>query len=90
MWSAPCLIGPVMDNPFDEKNLKQQLQRAVALLSEHFDSVNINVTKTAEGHTIRCHGGCGDWYARYGATTEWLTLADNDMLSSAINNEDQE
>lgn len=48
------------------------LRKHCALLSEHFDSVQIFVTRTENDGTRSVHHGAGNWYARYGHVQEWL------------------
>jgi len=51
------------------------LRSAIDKLGEHFDSVQIFVTKhlgTESGGTHSKAVGVGNWYARYGQVVEWL------------------
>jgi uncharacterized protein YehS (DUF1456 family) len=52
------------------------LQKHAAALSEHFDSVQIFVTRL-EANATRCfvHGE-GNWYARYGQVIDWIKRED--------------
>lgn len=59
-----------------EKDLKR-LQDACSLLSNHFDTVQIFVTRhqphDEENKGTRCVvWGIGNWYARYGQVKEWI------------------
>lgn len=48
-------------------------------LSEHFDSVQIFVTRHESGRldgTIRCELGAGNWFARYGQVKDWVTYTE--------------
>lgn len=50
---------------------------AMIRLSEHFDSVQIFVTKVIEdGQTAAVQKGCGNWYARRGQVQEWVAKED--------------
>ncbi len=48
------------------------LKKHVAMLEEHFDSVQIICTRREEAGTIRADWGSGNWYARYGSVREWV------------------
>lgn len=63
----------MIDN--EEKIDLDLLKKHAADLGEHFDSVQIIVTKheSDEIGTVFAHQGAGDYYARLGAVTEWLT-----------------
>lgn len=43
-----------------------RVQKALDLLSEHFDTVQIFVTRHEDGGTRAANLGSGNWYARYG------------------------
>lgn len=64
----------------DEKD--QDLDRVKAaceLLGEHFDSVQIFVTRhepAVEDGTINISWSAGNWFTRYGQVREWLIKAD--------------
>lgn len=51
-----------------------RLDRALAQLSEHFDSVQIIATRHTGTHTSRFDRGTGNLYSRLGAVAEWLHL----------------
>lgn len=54
---------------------KQIVKKAVAGLSEHFDSVQVFCTRYAggeDGGTMPVIEGYGNWFARFGQTTEWV------------------
>jgi hypothetical protein len=57
----------------------QRVSEAVNLLSEHFDTIQIFVTRhepETENGTIRVHQGIGNWFARYGQVAEWMIRQD--------------
>lgn len=62
-----------MSDPDDDA-----LQRALNLLGEYFDSVQIFVTRQeVEGKSCETSSretGQGNWYARYGQVTEWMEM----------------
>lgn len=64
------------DEPKD-KDL-ETLTRHTAMLSEHFDTVQIFVTKheAPEQRTYAMQDGCGNWYARLGQVAEWKVVQD--------------
>lgn len=66
------------------------VQKHIAQLSEHFDSVQIFVTRHdgESGSTLGVNLGEGNWYARRGHVEDWLTAIDNVTASEAI--EDRE
>jgi hypothetical protein len=43
-----------------------------ARLAEHFDAVQIFVTRPSEDGTVTCQWGSGNWYARYGQVKAWV------------------
>lgn len=47
-----------------------------AQLSEHFDSVQVFVTRYRGGETVSVAHGCGNWFARYGQVKDWVVKAD--------------
>jgi hypothetical protein len=50
------------------------VDRHVAALMEHFDSVQIFVTRrNPDGGTRTLHTGDGNWFARYGQARLWVT-----------------
>lgn len=52
----------------------EAIEHALAILTEHFDSVQIFGTRLADDRasTLAFTGGSGDWYARYGLVREWV------------------
>lgn len=64
-----------MSEPIDMR----MLERHVELLSEHFCTVQIFVTRHemgTDGGTVGASKGSGNWYARCGQVTEWLMQKD--------------
>jgi len=61
-------VGPEVDRD------NAILHRHMTLLREHFDSVQIFVTRDegVKKGTIAAHAGCGDIFARYGHVRYWL------------------
>lgn len=62
----------------DEKAEIKLLEEHVNLLMEHFDSVQIFVTRKsddAEG-TVNANKGDGNWFARYGQVKDWITRSE--------------
>lgn len=59
------------DNPERDQAI---LRNHVAMLAEHFDTVQIVATKSVQDNGTRRHTeGAGNWYARYGSVKEWIT-----------------
>lgn len=56
------------------------VRKAVEALGEHFDTVQIFVTRyeaeKKESQTVSVHDGMGNWHARYGQVLEWITTRD--------------
>lgn len=52
------------------------LQKHAGALSEHFDSVQIFVTRLEANATRSWVHGEGNWYARYGQIVEWIQRED--------------
>jgi hypothetical protein len=51
------------------------IEKAVTQLGEHFDTVQIFVTRHESGEkggTLHNQSGVGNWYARYGQVREWV------------------
>lgn len=54
---------------------EQLITRAAEQLGEHFDTVQIFVTRHESGEkggTLHNQSGVGNWYARYGQVREWV------------------
>ena len=56
------------------------VRKACESLVEHFDSVQIFVTRhePSSGGTIRSSQGLGDWYARFGHVYCWVKAQEQD------------
>ena len=54
-----------------------------ARLAEHFDAVQVFVTKKTEDGTTVCSWGDGNWYARYGQVKAWIVAEEGKMASGA-------
>jgi hypothetical protein len=57
----------------------KRVQAAIDMLGEHFDTVQIFTTRHeegGEGGTVNVSLGAGNFYARYGQCSEWLTKQD--------------
>lgn len=60
----------------DLENDFQRVQHHIRLLGEHFDSVQIFVTKTEGKDTTRIADGSGNFLARYGHCVQWVNRMD--------------
>lgn len=58
------------NNPIPSE--EQILDACVARLSEHYDAVEILVTRHDNGKTKATSKGSGNWYARYGMAAEYV------------------
>ena len=54
----------------------KMLDAHVARLCEHFDTVQIFVTRHDGEYCMVANRGNGNWYARYGQIHEWLIQED--------------
>jgi len=66
-----------MDNPSEHG--MEHLDRAIEMLGEHFDSVQIFATRHESGEqggTLKFSRGCGNFFARYGQIHEWIIKQD--------------
>ena len=56
-----------------DEDLKR-LDKVLAVLGEHYDSVHIFVTRheTSEGGTVNVNRGSGNWFARLGQIQTWV------------------
>jgi len=69
----------------DRKREVKVLNRAINDLSEHFDTVQVFVTKhepAEEDGTIEYNGGIGNFYARLGHVEMWI----NEQKNASITN----
>lgn len=63
------------------------LDKALALLGEHFDSVQILVSYNEEAETRCAKRGCGNWYARVRMAQE-LILEDDARIHHQVRKEE--
>ena len=68
-----------MKEPITEAD-GQVLQKAVDMLSEHFDNVQIFVSRQEDGTRNRSTSfsvrGIGNYFARYGQVKRWLMMSE--------------
>lgn len=75
--------------PNSPEDTESILDRCVAILSEHYDAVEILVTRCDDGKTNATSKGSGNWYARYGLAREYVERADEQMrIEKRASNED--
>lgn len=55
---------------------RERIQRIVAQLQEHCDSVQVFATFRYDGETAGISVGSGNWYARLGQIKDWLLRLD--------------
>jgi hypothetical protein len=67
-----------------------RLDRCLAQLSDHYDSIEIITTRHNGEATISVHRGTGNWFSRYGAITEWITFAKARVIEKVRREEDPE
>lgn len=71
----------------------KRVQTAVDLLGEHFDTVQVFVTRhepAEAGGTETVNLGCGNWYARYGQVVEWIVKQDAQAQRHATIKDDED
>ena len=64
----------------------QRVQQALLVLGEHFDAVQIFVTRNTgeeDGNTVSLAMGAGNWFARYGHVREWIIKKDEEARADA-------
>jgi hypothetical protein len=60
---------------------EERVAQAVATLREHFDTVQIQVTRDDGGrNTMYCSQGSGNWFARYGYMRAFIKDAEKDIV----------
>lgn len=65
------------------------LRNHIAALMEHFDSVQIFATRPSiNGGTVHCVDGGGNWFARYGQVSLWVTEQDLSVPGGCDDSED--
>lgn len=68
------------------------IQQSLDVLGEHFDSVQVFVTKHDQGQsdgTVCINLGAGNWYARYGQVKEWMVKQDEEARKHVRGNDDE-
>lgn len=62
-----------------------EVDKALNVLGEHFDSVQILCTRYKggdDGGTVNISRGTGNWFARYGQMKEWLIREEETLRMS--------
>lgn len=67
-----------------------KLKNAVARLMEHFDTVQIFVTRHTANGTVNAHWGEGNWFARRGHVGDWITKCDQEARNLAQRADDDD
>lgn len=65
--------------PEEQERLEKVVDRMLAQLSEHFDNIQIFVSKNPQGkaqETVSFRKGLGNYFARYGHVRDWLVEMD--------------
>ena len=68
-----------------------QVNKLVAELGEHYDTVQVFVTRHESGEqrgTVHAEAGLGNWYARYGQIKEWVVRQESRAGCEAVKEED--
>lgn len=67
------------------------MDRHVAALMEHFDTVHVFTSRHEpgrEGKSMVCDRGSGHWYARYGQVKEWIIRQEREIKRSCDHRDD--
>lgn len=75
-----------MSTPYDPAEDRQQVTKAVDALMEHFDCVQVFVSRNMEGtHEGTVHHNCGggNWFARYGQVQQWIVQEETRMMDES-------
>jgi hypothetical protein len=78
-------------SPEERDDVIAILEKHVNALQEHFDQVQIFVSKNEPEReaTMTAHRGGGNWYARYGQVKEWAIRQDEIFRIGARNSESE-
>lgn len=78
------------DDRSPESDIKL-LDRAIAVLSEHFDTVQVFVSREiADGSTVTVNRGQGNYFARYGQASCWVDRQRADIRVQAAKEAEEE
>lgn len=71
-------------NDFQDEDARRksdvsQLDRAIAVLGEHFDTVQIFCTRYEGASTVSVNKGTGNWHARAGQVREWVVKVEEEQ-----------
>ena len=61
---------------------EEACRKALAILQQHFDAVQILCSFQDSGNTNRLYSGVGNWYARQGMASEFIK--DNEAQEVAV------
>lgn len=70
--------------PDDTAEIYKLLDDTLARLAEHFEAIQIMVTRYTEDGTQHVSRGTGNWYARQGMAHEFIGLARADEVAERI------
>jgi hypothetical protein len=68
-WNTSMLMSGAIDMTPDEQNF---LDGHVAKIAEHYDTVEIIVTRHENQQTLSRSRGAGNWHARYASAKEFV------------------
>jgi len=68
----------------DGKEAHEICQKAISILKEHFDAVQILATWNEEGETRIMRPGFGNWYARQGMAHEFTDMDTSQSVAMAV------
>jgi len=75
----------------DKKSVEDMVKTHAAQLGEHFQSVQIFVSgyTGSNGESLAFEYGAGNFYARLGQVTEWLSIQDQYQRNHAIRKDNE-
>ena len=71
----------------DEERDFQQVDRALATLTEFFETAQVFVTRHTASGTVNVNKGLGNWFARRGQVAEWLVKENENSRASIKEND---
>ena len=78
--------GPVKSHDPDIKLVEQSMN----VLREHFDTVQIFVSRKDEDGTVNATQGVGNWFACYGQVKDWIHRSEENTRIEARKNYDED
>lgn len=82
-------INAINTNEMDDPNKKAaELEKVVAMLSEHYDAIQIVASELlSNGSTRSIRRGSGNWYARRALCQEFVEMDQAQVMASELGKE---